>query len=278
MSNIMDKSNTAIQTELAVSMDKQAVASAFGKAAKHYDKAAAFQRHVGHLLLDKLPHLHAVDNPKEVIDVGCGTGYFSAELFKLGFKVTAADLSAEMLSQAKQRCGDDCRYLHADAENLPVADNCYDLAFSSLALQWCDDLSVPLNELKRVVRPGGMIFFTTLVDGSLVELKKAWAQIDHYQHVNEFKAENEIKVALAQTGLQIDKLIFSPIVTHYQSAVGLMKDLKGIGATHLQHKRQNVLFGRQTLNALEQAYGVYRDENNLLPATYQVCFGVLIND
>lgn len=67
-------------------------------------------------------------------------------------------------------------------------------------------------------------------------------------------------------------------MTHYQSAVGLMKDLKGIGATHLQQKRQHALFGRQTLNALEQAYDVYRDENNLLPATYQVCFGVLIND
>ncbi len=88
-------------------------------------------------------------------------------------------------------------------KKLPVADRSHDLAFSSLALQWCDDLSVPLNELKRVVRPGGMIFFTTLVDGSLDELKKAWAQIDHYQHVNEFKAENEIKVALAQTGYKL---------------------------------------------------------------------------
>ena len=57
-----------------------------------------------------------------------------------------------------------------------------------------------------------------------------------------------------------------------------MKDLKGIGATHLQQKRKNVLLGRQTLNALEHAYDAYRDESNLLPATYQVCFGVLIND
>ena len=278
MSNIMDKFNTAFNTEPAVPIDKQAVASAFGKAAKNYDNAAAFQRKVGHLLLEELPHLHAVGSHKKAIDIGCGTGYFSAELVKLGFNVTAADLSSEMLVQAKQRCNSDCDYLLADAENLPLADNSYDIAFSSLALQWCDDLAVPLKELKRIVRPGGMIFFTTLVDGSLYELKDAWAQVDQHQHVNDFKTENEIKDALAQTGTQVDKLVFSPIVVHYPSALGLMKDLKGIGATHLQQKRKNVLLGRQTLSALEHAYDAHRDESHLLPATYQVCFGVLIND
>ncbi len=66
--------------------------------------------------MDKPPHLHAVDNPKEVIDVGRGTGYCVRRITQIRLKVTAADLSAEMLTQAKQRCGDDCHYLHADAE------------------------------------------------------------------------------------------------------------------------------------------------------------------
>lgn len=278
MSNLQDKASVAYQSSAVIPIDKQAVAMAFGKAAQHYDKAAAFQRQVGHLLLEKVPHLYAVGAPPNALDIGCGTGYFSEALMQRGFEVTAADLSAAMLEQARVRCGEHCQYVHADAEQLPLQDDSYDIAFSSLALQWCDDLAVPLAELKRVVRPGGMIFFTTLLDGSLHELKSAWGQVDHHQHVNEFKTVNEIKVALAQTGLHISTLEFSPIVMHYPSAMALMKDLKGIGATHLQQKRKNVLIGRQTFQALEHAYAHYRDETALLPATYQVCFGVLMND
>ncbi len=58
----------------------------------------------------------------------------------------------------------------------------------------------------------------------------------------------------------------------------LMKDLKGIGATHLHQQRQSGLVGRQTFIDLEDAYERFRLDNGLLPATYQVCFGVLINE
>lgn len=56
-----------------VHQDKEAIASSFGKAADTYDKHAAFQRDVGHRLLEKLPS--DLTN-KRVLDLGCGTGYF----------------------------------------------------------------------------------------------------------------------------------------------------------------------------------------------------------
>ena len=256
--------------------DKQAIADAFGKAAKKYDQAAAFQRQVGHHLLSYLPPLHAAGS--KVLDVGCGTGYFSAQLAERGFEVCAADLSAPMLEQAAQRCGDRVSYLLADAEHLPLADDQFDVAFSSLALQWCDDLSVPLRELRRVVKPGGRIVFSTLAEGSLQELVQAWQQVDQYQHVNDFLSQKTIKLALAQAGCQTSHLEFLPITMYYNAAVELMKDLKGIGATHLHQGRKAGLAGRKTLLALENAYEAYRNENHQLPATYQVCFGVIIND
>ncbi|PSW07233.1 malonyl-ACP O-methyltransferase BioC [Photobacterium lipolyticum] len=257
-------------------VDKRAVAEAFGRAAKHYDNAAAFQREVGHRLLDRLSAgSHA---GSKALDLGCGTGYFSQHLSQRGYQVCAADLSLQMLDQARLRCGDEVTYLEADAECLPVSDNQFDTAFSSLALQWCDDLSVPLKELKRVVKPGGLILFTTLVEGSLYELVQAWKQVDQYQHVNQFLSQNAIKLALAQAGCVIDTLEFTPIRVNYPAAVGLMKDLKGIGATHLQQGRKAGLAGRKTIKALESAYDEFRDEKGQLPATYQVCFGVIIND
>ena len=256
--------------------DKQAIAEAFGRAARHYDKAAAFQRRVGHLLLDQLPAL--IPAGSRALDLGCGTGYFSEQLQLRGYRVCAADLSVQMLDQAQIRCGDKVSYLEADAENLPLDDNQFDVAFSSLALQWCEDLSVPLRELRRVVKPGGLILFSTLADGSLSELSSSWQRVDQYQHVNNFLSQNAIKLALAQAGGVNHNLEFTPITMHYKTAVELMKDLKGIGATHLQQARKAGLAGRKTIQALESAYDEFRTEDGQLPATYQVCFGVINND
>lgn len=259
--------------------NKQAIANAFGRAAKGYDKSAAFQRQVGQQLLSFIPSpISAFMRSTTVIDIGCGTGYFSAALHQQGFAVTAADLSAEMLQQAQQRCGQDCQYLQTDAENIAKADNCYDIAFSNLALQWCDDLSVPLRELQRVVKPQGKIFFTTLAEGSLSELTQAWSYIDDQQHVNSFKSPTTITAEINQVGLTIETLECKPITVYYSTAMKLMKDLKGIGATHLQQQRRSGLVGRQTFIDLERAYNDFRLDNGLLPATYQVCFGVLINE
>lgn len=257
---------------------KQAIANAFGRAAQHYDKSAAFQRQVGQQLLSLIPPISPITPVPRVIDLGCGTGYFSAEMHQQGFAVTAADLSVAMLLQAQQRCGQDCQYLQTDAENIVMADNSYDIAFSNLALQWCDDLSVPFRELRRVVRPEGAIFFTTLVDGSLDELKQAWSKIDTKQHVNTFKSQHVIAAEIVQSGLVIEALECKSITVYYPTAMRLMKDLKGIGATHLQQQRQSGLVGRQTFIDLEQAYERFRLDNGLLPATYQVCFGVLKNE
>ncbi|MCD9537156.1 malonyl-ACP O-methyltransferase BioC [Photobacterium carnosum] len=262
---------------LSANTNKQAITNAFGRAAANYDKSAAFQRQVGHQLLALIPIQQVTHSKASVIDIGCGTGYFSDELQQQGFEVTAADLSAQMLLQAQQRCGSHCQYLHTDAENIVMANDSYDIAFSNLALQWCDDLSIPLRELQRVVRSDGAILFTTLVEGSLNELKHAWSQIDDKPHVNGFKSLQRIKAEIAQSGLTIDSLECKPITVYYPTAMKLMKDLKGIGATHLQQQRQSGLIGRQTFIELEHAYDNYRLDNGLLPATYQVCFGVLKN-
>lgn len=220
--------------------EKAAIKAAFGRAAITYDNSAAFQRRVG----DELLGLNTEWAGKTVLDLGCGTGYFTKKLIELDANVVALDLSEQMLDQAKQRCGDNAEYVSGDAERLPFEDNCFDIAFSSLALQWCQDLSVPLRELKRVVKPGGKILFSTLIDGSLHELKHAWQHVDLHQHVNEFLTLNQVNLALAQAGVHTFTLECKPLVERYPSAMALMRDLKGIGATHLSEGRNAGLSGK----------------------------------
>ncbi|MGD8170200.1 malonyl-ACP O-methyltransferase BioC [Vibrio sp. TRT 21S02] len=251
---------------------KRAIAEAFGKASITYDQHAAFQREVGHKLLDKMPKDLL---GKRVLDLGCGTGYFSQQLKLRGAEVICMDLSQEMLQQSRQRCGDhDIHYHVGDAESIPLQSNSVDYVFSSLALQWCEDLSVPLKEMKRVLRSGGEAFFTTLLDGSLHELKKAWGKIDSYQHVNDFISINQVKIALAQADCHNHHLDLPEITVWYESSFSLMRDLKGIGANHVSG-RSHGLTSRRALIQVEEEYQVFKNHQGLLPATYQVCLGVI---
>ncbi len=267
---ITDNSLVIEQTLSSNLARKVAIAEAFGKAAHGYDKHAQFQREVGTQLLRQLPDdLTGM----QVLDIGCGTGFFSEVLADKGAIVTAADLSPEMLQQAKQRCGSKVwRYCQADAEQLPFDEQEFDIVFSNLALQWCEDLAYPLRELQRVTKSSGKVVFSTLAEGSLTELKQAWAKIDTYQHVNHFLSEKQINIALAQSGATGHHLDLRTVQLWYTSAFELMRDLKGIGATHVGERAPG-LTGKSTLLRVESEYQSYRNGSGLLPATYQVCLG-----
>jgi malonyl-CoA O-methyltransferase len=251
---------------------KLSIAEAFGRAALSYDNHAEFQRNVGRILLEMMPSsLHG----KRILDLGCGTGYFSKYLLDQGAELVCGDISGQMLEQARQRCGTErVSYVLCDAEALLFADESFDYVFSSLALQWCDDLAVPLTEIKRVLKPDGSGYFSTLLDGSLQELATAWSKVDTHQHVNRFISRNRVKLALAQSEVSHHHLSLQTITQRYSSALALMRDLKGIGATHVQGRPKG-LVTKESLERVELEYRAISGNEGSLPATYQVCFGML---
>ncbi|MBD1575439.1 malonyl-ACP O-methyltransferase BioC [Vibrio sp. S11_S32] len=261
--------------------DKQAIADAFSKAARTYDQHAAFQREVGQRLMDKLPNdLSGLS----VLDLGCGTGYFTEQLLKRGADVTAFDLSYSMLEQCQQRCDgvmaqsdnvSRVSYQQGDAEDPPFSAASFDIIFSSLAIQWCHDLSHLFQMLSRMLKKEGQCYFSTLLEGSLIELKRSWSQIDKYQHVNQFHQWDQLNFALAQTSAQRYHVDSAEIQVWYDSAFELMKDLKGIGATHVDGRSAG-LTKRRSLLDVEKAYQQFRNPLGQLPATYHVCLGLIL--
>lgn len=156
-----------------MAVNKQAVAAAFGRAAQSYARHDELQRLSADCLLAQLGDI----NPARVIDAGCGPGAMSRYWRAQGCDVTALDLSPAMLAEARQQQSA-ARYVAGDIEALPLADATFSLAWSNLAVQWCDDLRQAVGELHRVTEPGGHIAFTTLADGSLPELNQAWRALD----------------------------------------------------------------------------------------------------
>jgi len=90
-----------------------------------------------------------------VLDVACGTGLVLGELDRRGCGVTGVDVSAPMLERARRRVMT-ATYVQAFAEALPFADSAFDAATFAQAFHWFDQPAV-LEEMRRVVRPGGTI-------------------------------------------------------------------------------------------------------------------------
>jgi SAM-dependent methyltransferase len=99
---------------------------------------------------------------KDVIELGCGTGYFGAWLARRGARVTGVDLTPAQLETAR-RCeakfGLGVQFIEANAEEVPLSDASFDLALSEYGASiWCDPYRwVP--EAARLLRPGGELVF-----------------------------------------------------------------------------------------------------------------------
>lgn len=222
-------------------VNKQAVAAAFGRAASGYTQHDELQRRCADLLLRQL----ARRDFAQVLDAGCGPGSMSRYWREAGSVVTALDLSAGMLAQA-QRNDAAQHYLLGDIEALPLPDACVDLAWSNLAVQWCDDLRAAIGELYRVARPGGRVAFSTLLADSLPELNQAWQAIDDRPHANRFLSEAAVRAALS--GLRATGEVHQ-ISLPFADALSAMRSLKGIGATHLHQADRRPAWPRQTARA-----------------------------
>ena len=255
-------------------IDKKVIAQSFGLAANTYDSVAHFQRWVGNNLLDKIPNCY----PEVIVDLGCGTGYFS-EAISLKFpgsQYIGMDLSEGMTRFAKSHHAMEYEWVTGDADSLPFKDGSVDLIFSSLAIQWCSDLSHLMEEVKRVLSPGGLFVFSTLLDGTLGELKSAWSEVDDRQHVNDFFLKENYQSACHDAGLIVNLLDQETKVLAYQKLTELMRELKGLGAHKLNAERSTGLMGRNKLSAVISAYEKFKVPEGYLPASYNVLWCVLL--
>jgi SAM-dependent methyltransferase len=115
----------------------------------------------------------------DVIDLGCGTGYFSAWLARRGARPVGVDVTPAQLDTARRlqaETGIEFPLIEASAESVPLPDESFDLAFSEYGASiWCDP-ALWLPEAFRLLRPGGRLVFlrgTTLLNLCALEDEEA---------------------------------------------------------------------------------------------------------
>lgn len=255
-------------------LNRQRIRKAFDRAAESYDQAAVLQKEVCSRLVEKLDVVNL--QPKWILDAGSGTGEAVKPLQKRFKKadVVLLDVSERMLEKAVKQgalfrkpsavCG--------DIESLPLADQTFDLVFSNLAMQWCNDVAVVLSEFKRVLKPGSLLVFTTFGPDTLKELRASWQKIDDAVHVNSFLDMHDIGDALLQAGYAEPVMEAEMITVNYQEIGTLMQDLRDIGANVTASGHRQGLLTRNMLARVGEAYEVFRN-NDVLPATYEIIYG-----
>jgi len=261
---------------------KHLVADSFGRAAAQYDDVAVLQRQTADELLERLDFVKI--KPQMIVDLGVGTGRNLSLLSQRypNAQLIAVDIATGMLKQARQRYREQQGlkrwlptakkpyYLTGDAEELPLADNSVDFIFANLALQWCDPRT-SFAEIQRILKPDGLVVFTTLGPDTLHELRQSWATVDDYPHVNMFYDMHDVGEAMTEAGLTDIVLDADRYTLAYSTAMDLMKDLKILGARNVNNQRRRGLTGKKTLASVQQAYETFR-KDDVLPATYEVVF------
>jgi malonyl-CoA O-methyltransferase len=258
-----------------MSLDPDLVRRRFSSAASSYDTHAALQREVGSRLIERLDGLRFT--PERVLDLGCGTGVQAQALHQRfpSSRLLALDLAVPMLAQARRRAGwwkkrYDC--VAGRAEALPLADGQFDLVYSSLMIQWCDDIDTVLAGLRRVLKPGGLLLLSTFGLDTLRELRQAWAQADQGPHVGRFTDVQRLGAALTRAGFAEPVLDTDWIRTVYHSPRELMAELKGIGATNAAAERARGLTGLTRWRAMLAGYEAFRQADGRYPATWEVVY------
>jgi malonyl-CoA O-methyltransferase len=160
--------------------------------------------------------------PAVILDVGSGSGVASSLLRKLypDANLLAVDVAYPMLRYAHAQ-DPSHKYICADAQFLPLADNSVDLIFANLILPWCHDLDKIFCEWRRVLRPDGLLMFSSFGPDTLLEWRSALAEFT----LPDLLDMHEIGDALTRTRFASPVMDVENITLSYKSAKKFLQEL-----------------------------------------------------
>jgi len=243
----------------------------FNKIAHQYDSVTLLRDLVAHDMFSNLKLMNF--KPNIILDIGCATGSFTKKLSKIYKKaqVIGIDSSPNMLKIASKKSNlrRKYQYVNAQAERLPFPDNSVDFVFSYFTFHWCESLEMLFTELKRVLRPNGLIFFSMPGPSTLQELRQAWSQIDNYDHVNQFADMHDLGDELVKAGFADPVMQSHKDIFDYPNVMSLLKDIKAIGSHVNLLNKKLTLTSPKTLQRLEQLY----PHTDSYPVSCEIIYG-----
>ena len=211
--------------------DRAAVRRHRDRAAPLVDAVAPVLAEAAERLLDRLDD--TTHRFTRALDVG-GRGIVAPMLAARGIDCVSMDLSAAMVRARRGRAV----AVVADEEFLPFAPGSFDLVVASLSLHWVNDLPGALIQLRRALRPDGLLLASMPAVGSLGELRLALAEAEAElsagasPRVAPFVDPRDAAGLLQRAGFALPVVDTEEISLLYADPLGLLRDLRAAGETN----------------------------------------------
>ncbi len=165
----------------------------------------------------------------------------------------------------------------ADEEALPFADGSLDLVVSALALQFVNDLPGTLIQIRRALKPDGLLMAAMIGGDSLTELRESFAEAESEieggisPRVAPFADVRDLGGLLQRAGFALPVVDADRLTVRYDSTVALMHDLRAMGASNILTERRRSPLKRATLHKMLEIYARrFADADGRLRATFEV--------
>ena len=167
--------------------------------------------------------------------------------------------------------------LVANEEALPFADASLDLVVSALAFQTVNDLPGTLVQIRRALKPDGLLLAALLGGDTLRELRQSFAAAESEieggvsPRVAPFADVREIGALLQRAGFALPVTDVDRVTVRYASVLALMHDLRRMGATNVLTERRRTPLRRATLARMAEIYQRnFSDPDGRLRATFDI--------
>ncbi|MBR1144029.1 methyltransferase domain-containing protein [Bradyrhizobium sp. AUGA SZCCT0431] len=164
-----------------------------------------------------------------------------------------------------------------ETETLRLASESLDLAVSALAFQFVNDLPGVLAQIRRALRPDGLLLAAMIGGDTLTELRQSFAAAEAEceggvsPRVAPFADLRDVGALLQRAGFALPVTDVDRVVVRYDSALALMADLRRMGATNILVERRRMLTRRATLLRMAEIYGErFADSDGRIRATFDV--------
>jgi SAM-dependent methyltransferase len=147
-----------------------------------------------------------------------------------------------------------------DEETLPFADGSLDLVVSALELQFVNDLPGTLIQIRRALKPDGLLLAALIGGDSLTELREVFAEAESEieggisPRVAPFADVRELGALLQRAGFALPVVDSDRLTVRYPTVLALMRDLRRMGATNILSERRRAPLRRATLQRMMEIY------------------------
>lgn len=246
--------------------------SNFDNAASTYEHSALLAQEINTRLFERLDLMQI--KPKLILELGVGPGQLLNALEKRYRKaqIIGLDISTSMLKAARKKSPWFTRqkFCCANGMNLPLPNQCIDLIYSNLLLYHCQDYKALFQELSRVLKPDGLLLFSTLGPDTYIELRQLLPQFHINFNTQSFIDMHYLGDSLLQAKFKDPVMDMEKITFSYSKLDTLISDLHATGEAYFF---DNFSVLEKNISEISELYKTQNPLTENFPVSYEIIYG-----